>query len=345
MWEKLGYQSIDPSVLSRVLQGKRFFTPKQLEVFCLCLGLARAQRQQLFEALRYDRNKLLGFNPDDYYFNHHGLIDLISRNLQLSIKLESTDLPEEAKEVAINTSNVIESLDITTFSEAQNKQLLTMLANLYYQLFFCDQVTHKKNTSWNHQRQIAKKILEIGYKVGSKQLIHKGLYALGDINYVNGKYEKAIPFFQASIVGSDDPFEFVALRSLAICFSNLAMENKVNEMETSITKKIQEFDYDIQVVCLEGISRAKAILGKGFAAYQYLDQAEAVHKKTSTSMHKSLRRIAIINAHLELGLKLKIKSETNTFHKLFLEGVKLPATYLRHGNKLKDFANQLGVAF
>lgn len=33
MWEKLGYREIDSSVLSKVINGNRHFSPKQLEVF------------------------------------------------------------------------------------------------------------------------------------------------------------------------------------------------------------------------------------------------------------------------------------------------------------------------
>ena len=34
MWERLGFKEIDASVLSRVINGERLFTIKQLEVFC-----------------------------------------------------------------------------------------------------------------------------------------------------------------------------------------------------------------------------------------------------------------------------------------------------------------------
>ncbi len=39
MWERLGYQGVDASVLSRVINGERLLTPRQLEVFCEILKL------------------------------------------------------------------------------------------------------------------------------------------------------------------------------------------------------------------------------------------------------------------------------------------------------------------
>ncbi|MEK7570713.1 MAG: hypothetical protein AAB553_00430 [Patescibacteria group bacterium] len=54
MYEKLGCQQVDPSVVSRVLTGKRLFTVKQLEVFCEILGIQGAKRTKLFQALLHD---------------------------------------------------------------------------------------------------------------------------------------------------------------------------------------------------------------------------------------------------------------------------------------------------
>jgi len=60
MWEKLGNQEIDGSVLSRVLHGKRLFSRKQLVIFCKILALSELDSQLLKQLLtqeiltRYD---------------------------------------------------------------------------------------------------------------------------------------------------------------------------------------------------------------------------------------------------------------------------------------------------
>ncbi|MEK7458630.1 MAG: hypothetical protein AAB612_04095, partial [Patescibacteria group bacterium] len=48
MWQELNYSKIDPSVLSRVMQGKRLFTPEQLFVFCKILHLSHTEIEYLF---------------------------------------------------------------------------------------------------------------------------------------------------------------------------------------------------------------------------------------------------------------------------------------------------------
>jgi len=54
MWQELNYSKIDPSVLSRVMQGKRLFTPEQLFVFCKILHLSQTEIEYLFYCLSLD---------------------------------------------------------------------------------------------------------------------------------------------------------------------------------------------------------------------------------------------------------------------------------------------------
>jgi hypothetical protein len=56
MWEWLGCQQIDPSVLSRVLKGERLFTGSQLKAFCVLLSLSKNEEQNLFSCLHHDLN-------------------------------------------------------------------------------------------------------------------------------------------------------------------------------------------------------------------------------------------------------------------------------------------------
>lgn len=61
IWEQLGYKSLDSSVLSKVLSGKRLFSPEQLQAFCKVLDLSEQQYRELFNALHEDLMKKHGF--------------------------------------------------------------------------------------------------------------------------------------------------------------------------------------------------------------------------------------------------------------------------------------------
>jgi hypothetical protein len=59
MWEMLGCQQIDASVLSRVLKGERLFTPLQLKVFCTLLEVSDKEEEYLLTCLQRDHNARL----------------------------------------------------------------------------------------------------------------------------------------------------------------------------------------------------------------------------------------------------------------------------------------------
>lgn len=62
MYEKIGYEQIDASVISRVLKGERLFQVKQLEVFCTILRLPQEEKRRLFVALQKDYLTQKGFS-------------------------------------------------------------------------------------------------------------------------------------------------------------------------------------------------------------------------------------------------------------------------------------------
>lgn len=56
MWEESATCGVDASILSKVLCGKRLFTPQQLDVFCRSLGIEHAEKEYLFYCLNKDYN-------------------------------------------------------------------------------------------------------------------------------------------------------------------------------------------------------------------------------------------------------------------------------------------------
>jgi hypothetical protein len=55
MWEQSSGCGIDASILSKVLNGKRLFTPQQLSVFCKVTGIEHSEREYLFHCLHKDQ--------------------------------------------------------------------------------------------------------------------------------------------------------------------------------------------------------------------------------------------------------------------------------------------------
>lgn len=54
LWEAGNFSGVDASILSKVLHGKRLFTPFQLNIFCQLLHIEQAEKEYLFYCLNKD---------------------------------------------------------------------------------------------------------------------------------------------------------------------------------------------------------------------------------------------------------------------------------------------------
>jgi len=77
MWERLGCSQIDPSVLSRVMKGKRLFSFRQLRVFCDLLDIPQLDRNNLFKNLEEDYLNRCGEFPEEA--EHYILSEFINK--------------------------------------------------------------------------------------------------------------------------------------------------------------------------------------------------------------------------------------------------------------------------
>lgn len=90
MWEGLGFKSVDPSVVSRVINGKRLFTPAQLRIFCQILDIPQDKRNLLFSALSDD---VIWRFVDDNYCQYPAIFD--GFKLSSPVKMSKAYLPFE----------------------------------------------------------------------------------------------------------------------------------------------------------------------------------------------------------------------------------------------------------
>lgn len=67
MWERLDYKEIDPSVISRVLAGKRALTFQQINIFSEILHINPVQKRNLRVSLLKDVANKFGF-PEKFFF-------------------------------------------------------------------------------------------------------------------------------------------------------------------------------------------------------------------------------------------------------------------------------------
>lgn len=91
LWQELEFSEIDTSVVSRVLQGKRLFSPKQLHTFCKIVSIQGAEKLDLFSRLAKDVLSRAGMNSMHIGIEHTHLASFISKQLQMLEKICTLD--------------------------------------------------------------------------------------------------------------------------------------------------------------------------------------------------------------------------------------------------------------
>lgn len=133
MWEYLNYSQVDASVLSKVVNGKRLFTPLQLESFCKILGLSQKEHSYLLFCLNKDFCNRYNIELDNYYLPKEEVLALLKQCINEVFTVEHKN------ELAIATRlpHIIETFtkDIagTSMDIAYEKTVFEILgASLYF---------------------------------------------------------------------------------------------------------------------------------------------------------------------------------------------------------------------
>lgn len=92
MWQELGYTKIDPSVLSRVLSGKRVFTPQQLLILCNVLNLKHVEMEYLFHCLTLDHWEREGVSIKQVFLPTQGIVELLEAYIQEAAIVKKRDV-------------------------------------------------------------------------------------------------------------------------------------------------------------------------------------------------------------------------------------------------------------
>lgn len=79
LWDEAHFAGFDSSTLSRVLKGKRLFTPTQLHLFCNSLSIKLSEEEYLFYCLNQDMNSKKGIKIDNLFVGSQELLSLITK--------------------------------------------------------------------------------------------------------------------------------------------------------------------------------------------------------------------------------------------------------------------------
>ena len=345
MWERLGYREIDPSVLSRVLNGERLFTLKQLGVFCGALSLKEKDRDELQNCLATDLSRRLGVSELVLLGRKEYLLDLIEDNLEKIRKVRLGDYPFLASDWAENVYGIINDQLSKEKREIRRTKWLGLLANLLTENIKANLGLSYANELFRTVGRPVRELKEIGYKLKDNNIVGNAYSYQGAIDYVFGEYPMAITkSIKALGLIVSVPEKKFALRQLALCYAYEHKKSDYTIVRDEILSSLQSFPLHEQCELLEAIGRSDAILGDFTGSYKMLREGWDIYSRLEKSggEYRVARKIQLIRTRIEIANSLKEKSPSG-IETIGKEAVLLSThfgykTYIEKINKLLDKA-------
>jgi hypothetical protein len=195
MWEHLGNQQIDPSVLSRVLKGERLFTGPQLKAFCDLLSLPKNEEETLFACLRQDLSCSL-----EPYLNTTRVSSSLARQVIHELTTDAFVMFYNGEYDALNKKyELVKELANALTDDNQTDDALGLNLYLKGRIGIID---IQPSLSLPYIRPIVKQLLKMSKNNHSQLLFGYAHALLSDAYYVAGGYSdssKKYKFYRTSI--------------------------------------------------------------------------------------------------------------------------------------------------
>lgn len=190
MWENLGYQKVDASVVSRVLQGKRLFTPSQLQAFCSILSLSKGEEEFLFQCLSKDYFQRDNVMLDSHLVSENDLFDIFETVAHQATK----SFYKGDSQQVIDQDPLIQSLYEKIAPEKLSKSQLKRLLEQYgYFLFLKERSVAGTATAQLGVHSIistATMLTDLSKRYEVKNLYSYAHMLFADVYYMYGAYSR-----------------------------------------------------------------------------------------------------------------------------------------------------------
>jgi len=262
MWEKLGYESVDPSVLSRVVSGERTFTFRQLAVFSQILKIRKENKNRLKRLLYQDLADRFGLEEDFFKERLGYFVDLAKSNTDLVVNNRIRGLPELAIEQNNTLREKIDQEISLTKKESARTELYKVMMVLVHERLCCDSEVLLPEEIVPSAIEMSKQLTQIGENIKNRELIGLAKYLLGNAYYISGNYTEAKNLsLQAIKEGLSRDFLLFPLRTLAISGAYLGKEGDFKNYKKTIKNDLDLLVKDDQCLMLEVLGRGEMLLG------------------------------------------------------------------------------------
>jgi len=335
MWERLGFKEIDASVLSRVINGERLFTIKQLEVFCEIVKINWQESYQLKQVLLLDIYERYKLDPSFYDFDF--LSKLIEKIHQLRLG-GKIDLAVELTEILINAIKP----KITQFSTFKQKDLwFFYYSKLMLEKYYNNSVLFSASSLNKNQQFLISETEKLSKVTQDKNFIGLNFFFKGGLFYDKGLYNKALPRVSLALKFIEEPnLKLEVLRQKSLSLANLGLMKrfqKISFPEELIANK--ETSLSDVLSFKTGWARAVGLF-KNPKALDLLEQTEKFY--VNKKINDVYRLIQIKRSQMEL-VRIFYPKDKNLFEKIGKEGLRLTEVYgyKRYKKIIKKLMNKV----
>lgn len=354
IWERLGHQEVDASVLSRVLRGNRSFTPFQLEVFCSILKIPKSEKQYLHHCLYLDYCSRFGVKLEGVLSPTYDVYDLVEALLK---KAEQLLLKGKCSELEVLTSVIEQQLNhflAQSLEDFKKEKTYQLLGKCLYLKGRGIGSVGLPNKVIDETIPVSNLLFEIAKNKKNKDASAYANTLLANAYYVAGNYSKSLKssyFYsksseyakQAISSFSDKRNEkLFAIRTLVASsgfLKNADMFAYAKDKANKALKVTPEENY-VNALHLYGtMGKTEALLGCSEAIKTRLIPRKFFNK---TLKGKGIYEVSDIRNELELYLILKIK-DRNYVKKMANRGLAVARKndYIRHIRSIKRILRKL----
>lgn len=342
LWSRLGFKSIESSVISRVINSQRLFTPRQLEIFCDVIKTTNYERWNLRNALYKDYYLKYGLEIEPALSPY--FLDLITTQLRKISEIRILGNPDLAIEFVSILTDQLEML-VRNSPQKSLKPFLKILAELLLEKTIIYRETILPQKALPTIRPMIKKVREIAKTCEDRELLGRADFYLGCAYYVAEKYDISLQLFRKSLsLVKNINYKLEILRGFSLDFAYLQEKDEFLKIETQARELIKENQSSrISSVCelLEGIARAQGLL-KIQKAFKTLDETRNINTLIKNKKTKVfLRDIQLVRTHLEI-VKYLAPKEKNFLEQIGVKGFNsaMEHGYQRHAVKIKKLLEE-----
>jgi len=267
-------QSVDASVLSRVINGKRLFTYSQLNAFCQILALGITEKYSLEQVISRDILKRNKINP-------------ISLNEAL---ISDTTIIVAALQTLRNSGNLRHAIRLAGLFERnihKPSQLLPILNEKVRSIGLLS----KADVALTLSKETALKAIDISEEFGNQIDREFALMNLGGVLYVGKSNQESQDFLSIHYKNVSDQMKPQFIRTMLLNSSIIGNKARFFGLQKTSEKLFNKIsDINSKVSLLEATARGLCILGHDVEAIDYLDQASDFYSSSSPFYQSQLLR-------------------------------------------------------